>query len=87
MADDALFLAALSGDLTQLRKYLPTHASARNCDGYTPLSLAVSAGHEEAVRLLLREGADVNSADNRGVTALMHAAHMYAAARPCNYLF
>ena len=48
-------------------------------EGYTPLSLAVSAGHNAVVRLLLREGVNLNASDGQGVTALMHAAmHGYA---------
>ena len=48
-------------------------------EGYTPLSLAVSAGHSAVVRLLLREGVHLDAPDGQGVTALMHAAmHGYA---------
>ena len=42
-------------------------------EGYTPLSLAVSAGHVEVCRLLLRQGAKADAPDRTGVTALMHA--------------
>jgi ankyrin repeat protein len=59
--------AALGGDMDTLRRLASTQANARTPEGYTPLSLAVSAGHEAACRLLLREGADVNAADNAGI--------------------
>lgn len=44
------------------------------CTEGTPLLLAARAGHGEIVDLLAKRGADVNVADKRGVTALMHAA-------------
>ena len=40
---------------------------------HSALTLAASAGMIDACRLLLREGATVDAADNSGVTALMHA--------------
>ena len=42
--------------------------------GTPPLTLAVSANCEETVRFLLKSGADVNAADDQGMTALMQAA-------------
>ena len=73
-----IFQASLSGDLETVRAHL-ADKDARTPEGYAPLGLAVSAGRNAVVRLLLREGADVNVADAQGVTALMHAAmHGYA---------
>lgn len=72
-ADTAVFRAALAGNVQALRVQLPHRVNQRTAEGYTPLSLAVSAGHADACRLLLREGASVNNADNLGVTALHHA--------------
>ena len=75
MADDAttMHVAALRGDLASLQKLAPQHVNAATNEGYTPLSLSASAGMVDACRLLLREGACVDAADQTGVTALMHA--------------
>ena len=69
----ALHVASLNGDLAVIRSLASKHVNAATLEGFTALSLAVSAGHIEAVRLLLRDGADVNASDTAGVTALMHA--------------
>ena len=73
-----IFAACLSGDVEVVRANL-FDRDEQMPEGYTPLSLAVSAGHSAVVRLLLREGVNVNASDGQGVTALMHAAmHGYA---------
>jgi len=73
-----MFAACLSGDVEVVRANL-SDRDEQTPEGYTPLSLAVSAGHNAVVRLLLREGANPNASDGQGVTALMHAAmHGYA---------
>ena len=64
----SVFVAALEGDVASLRPHLPRSVNERTAEGYTPLSLAVSAGHVVACRLLLREGADVNAADDESGT-------------------
>ena len=71
--DQTVFVAALQGDLATLKSVLPARANAATPEGYTPLSLAVSAGHVEACRLLLRAGARPDAQDRAGVTALMHS--------------
>lgn len=48
---------------------------AINNDGYTPLAISAESGHNSAVvSLLISKGANVNSRDNKGQTALSHAA-------------
>lgn len=42
-------------------------------NGFAPLSMAVSLGHVELVKVLLRFGADVNAETSRGRTALAEA--------------
>ena len=66
-------VAALQGDIETLKSLLPTQANRATPENFTPLSLAVSAGHVEACRLLLREGASPVAQDKSGITALMHA--------------
>jgi len=48
--------------------------NARDLMGWTPLTIAVSAGHEPIVRELVGAGADVKSANDRGITPLHYAA-------------
>ena len=69
-----IFAAALQGDLASMRSLLAHRDERMGAGGYTALGLAVSAGHVEIVRLLLREGVTIDAADDEGVTALMHAA-------------
>ena len=71
--DTTVFVAALQGDVATLKTLLPECTNRSTPEGYTPLSLAVSAGHAEICRVLLREGAQTDAADQSGVTALMHA--------------
>ena len=66
--DMGIFVAALQGDEALLRSLASQHANATTPEGFTPLSLAVSAGHLEASSILLREGAEVDAADKNGVT-------------------
>lgn len=47
---------------------------ARDADGASPLHLAVTAGHIEAVTLLCEAGADVNAVDGSGLTSAWTAA-------------
>ncbi len=53
---------------------------ARDCDGDTALMLAAERGHIELVKVLLKNGADVNAANLNGETALMRAENDRAAA-------
>lgn len=50
-----------------------TWAEIRDEDGAGPVNLAASSGYPEAVRLLVRHGADVNERDGSGWTPLMWA--------------
>ena len=64
--DDELsvFEAAAFGRLDALRRILaedPAQANAFSDDGFTALHLAVFAEEEEAARLLIDQGADVNA--------------------------
>ena len=77
--EKAVFLAALQGNVATLKPLMPDQANYSTPEGYTPLSLSVSAGHLEACRLLLVHGADTDAQDACGVSALMHACmHGYA---------
>ena len=79
MTASSIHRAALQGDVDTVRAHC-SERNTRTAEGYTPLGLAVSAGHEGVVRVLLREGVDVDAADFEGTTPLMHAAmHGYCA--------
>ena len=85
-----LLRAALSGDLTVIRLLLARHADPQipTLDHTTPLMVAAGVGwaegmmHEyseeetmEVVKLLLDLGANVNAANDHGITALHGAAY------------
>ena len=50
--------------------------NARDRDGLTPLIWAAIQGHEEVVRVLLEQGANLEARNNNGDTALMWASVM-----------
>jgi ankyrin repeat protein len=56
--------AAAFGRIDRLRQFLeedPANATAWSPDGFTALHLAIFGGSEEAVRLLVEHGADVDA--------------------------
>jgi ankyrin repeat protein len=78
--------AALAGNVAQIKQLLAAgadvnrHDETNSCDAFTPLIAAASKGRREAVKLLLREGADLDAqvscddSDWTGATALAMAA-------------
>jgi len=65
--------AARAGDMATLEALLeqdPELVNAADERGRTPLHYAAGFGREEAVRLLLQRGADINAADAAGVSAV-----------------
>lgn len=72
----ALFDAVKSGNLTQLNSLLQgADVNAVGEGGMTPLMLAASLGHLEAVKALLGAGAEVAARDAREYNALMYATY------------
>ena len=73
--------AAYFGDLDTVRILVREGgANAKDDAGYTPLHCALCGGHEEIVRFLLSEGADVNAKTTDGLTPLCFARTADAAA-------
>ena len=70
--DNPMMLAALNGH-AGIAKALRARNAAVDGKGWTPLIYAATGGHDEIVRWLLGEGADVNAASPNGTTALMMA--------------
>lgn len=70
-----LHFAAQVGNLAEMSELLQqTNVNARDGQGSTALHLAVKRGKTDAIKLLLRSGADVNAADANGNTPLILAA-------------
>lgn len=68
-------LAAIHGGHPEIADLLLDHgASLTNKQDENPLIAAAQRARIPIVELLLRRGADVNAADGKGMTALMHAA-------------
>jgi len=67
-----IHLAAASNYLGALQALLdrrPQDVDAKTNIGITPLMMAATEGHAEAVRLLLKLGADLTLKDQDGMTA------------------
>jgi len=69
---DAFFSAALSGDLTEVKRLLNegVDVNAREASGATALLLALSEGNLDVAQLLIEAGVDINAQDNKGRNAL-----------------
>jgi hypothetical protein len=78
--------AVKSGNVSTVRKLLAQRANvnAHDEDGYTPLMFAVYS--PDMFQLLAAHGADLNAADARGRTVLMHAAGAREAYKVVNFL-
>ena len=70
--DTAMMMASLNGH-HGIMKALRQRSAAVDGKGWTPLIYASTGGHDDIVRWLLGEGADVNAASPNGTTALMMA--------------
>ncbi|MEL7266861.1 MAG: ankyrin repeat domain-containing protein, partial [Planctomycetota bacterium] len=68
-----LMRAATNGSVTELQKLVDAKLDLNQSDeeGITPLMIASFSGHSRAVRLLIDNGADVNSKNAVDRTALM----------------
>ncbi|CAB0042719.1 unnamed protein product [Trichogramma brassicae] len=58
-----------------------------NCDSESPLTLAVRSGHKDVALLLLRNGADPNSANEKGWTIMHFLCKEYYDVEPLKMLF
>jgi hypothetical protein len=69
---DSLWDAVQRGDAGAVRTLLDAGAAVNepNADGFTPLLLAAFEGHEEAARILVAKGADVNARVSVSVASL-----------------
>ena len=67
-------LAAIHGGHPEIVELLLDHRASLTPKDEYPLIAAAQRSRSEIVELLLRRGADVNAADGKGMTALMHAA-------------
>ena len=61
-------------NIIKLFTYLNLDLNATTQDAVTPLMLAASAGHQRALRLLLKGGANASMADAHGLQPLHYAA-------------
>jgi ankyrin repeat protein len=78
--NDALLSATSKGELSEVKKYLPSRlhegGDLEATDGYyrTPLNKAAAKGHVEIAEYLIERGANINTKDAYGMTPLMKAA-------------
>ncbi|MEO8487299.1 MAG: ankyrin repeat domain-containing protein [Betaproteobacteria bacterium] len=70
--DTAMMVASLNGH-AGIVKALRLRKAAIDGKGWTPLLYAATGGHDDIVRTLLGEGADINAPSPNGTTALMMA--------------
>jgi len=71
-----LLAASQSGDTAEAERLLaknPELVEFRSPEGWTPLILASFGQHRDAVKALLRSGADPNACGKNGTTVLMYA--------------
>ncbi|MCP4471070.1 MAG: ankyrin repeat domain-containing protein [Gammaproteobacteria bacterium] len=71
----ALFRAVANRRIRIARRIIDagTNVNVRSQQGYTPLMIAASHGHDEIVRMLLQKGADLTAVDAEGRNALQIA--------------
>jgi ankyrin repeat protein len=69
---DDLFDAVEHGNIGDIRALIlgGAHANARQNNGTSLLHHAIEMDHIEVVPLLIKEGADVNAVDHRGLTPI-----------------
>ena len=72
--ENALMLAAFSGNMDLTKELLNKGASVSKTIGWSALHYAATNGHDEIVKLLIEKGANVNARTNMGVTPLYMAA-------------
>ncbi len=75
--DITIWQAATSGDVAAIKTHLAAGVDVGSVDhvsGATPLHVAAVCGQEAVARLLIREGADIESLTDRGETPLHWAA-------------
>lgn len=71
-----LFILCTDGNQTSVANHISSYNIDVNCTlvkGITPLMIASACGHTGSVEVLLQLGANVNSTDNEGLTALVYA--------------
>ncbi len=75
-----IHLAALTGQLELLKILVEEYGAninQKSIGGYTPLHFASAGQYPEVMEYLIQKGADVNSANRRGQTALLVYANPY----------
>lgn len=73
---DALIAAVRANDLTEIEDILDRDEALLNesgKQGWTPLIVAAWGGHDDAMRLLLKRGADPSRGNEKGTTPFMYA--------------
>jgi hypothetical protein len=74
--DEELINAAAAGDIKKIEEFIGRGAdiNARNANAETPLIVAAKNKKKKALKLIAEKGADLNAADNKGISSLMAVA-------------
>merc|ERR1712183_1079047 len=76
--EERLWNAAKAGNLAEVKQLLQNTYVDPTSDGVVPLIIAALKGHEDVIRVLLDNNANIDHQDSRGYTPLIYAGFLSA---------